>query len=107
MAATDAPSTLSEMRTAFLNSLKEVTGATAINTVVDRTLNIALQDMHQESWYWAERRSTIRTYPPYSTGTVDVAVTSLTTRRTLTSTDTLWNTNNTFGDKNAIAAGAW
>jgi len=106
LSATDAPSTLSELRTAFLDHLKEATGVTAINTVVDRTLNIALHDMHQERWWWSERRSTIRTYPPYSTGSVDVAVTDLTTRRTLTGTSTAWNTNNSFGDKNAIAAGA-
>ena len=106
MAATDAPATLSEMRTAFLNLLKEVTGTTGINTVVDRMLNIALQDMHQERWYWSERRSTIRSSPPYTTGTIAVAVTSLTTRRTVTGTGTAWNTANSFGDVNAIGAGA-
>ena len=104
MAATDAPATLSEMRTAFLNYAKDATGVTAINTIVDRTLNTALQDMHQERWWWAERRATIRTLPPYTTGTVDVAITSLTTRRTVTGTSTLWNTANTFGDTNAAAA---
>lgn len=106
MSATDAPATLSELRTAFLDALKEATGVTAINTVADRYLNMANQDIHQEPWWWSERRSTIRTYPPYSTGTVDVAITDLTTRRTLTGTDTLWDTANSFGDKNAIAVGA-
>ena len=106
MAATDTPSSLSEMRTAFLNFLKEVTGVTAVNTVVDRALNIGLTDMHQERWYWAERRATIRTSPPYTTGTIAVAVTDLTTRRTVTGTSTAWNTANSFGDVNAIAAGA-
>src|SRR5574341_104192 len=106
MAATDAPATLSELRTAFLDHLKEVTGNTAVNTVVDRTLNVALQDMPEEKWWWAERRSTIRTYPPYSTGTVDVAITPLTTRRTVTGSGTAWNTANSWSDVNGIGAGA-
>jgi len=106
MAAADAPATLSELRTAFLDHLKEVTGVAAVNTVVDRHLNIALQDMHQERWPWAERRNTIRTNPAYTTGTVDVAVTNLTTRRTVTGTGTLWNTNNSFTDINGIGANA-
>lgn len=104
MAATDSPATLSELRTAFLNGLKEVTGNSAINTVVDRYLNLGLQDMHQERWWWAERRSTIRTNPPYTTGTIAVAITSLTTRRTVTGTGTVWNTANSFGDTNAATA---
>src|SRR3990167_2605112 len=104
MSATDAPASLSELRTAFLNALKETTGNSAINTVVDRYLNMGLQDMHQERWWWAERRSTIRTIPPYTTGTIAVAVTDLTTRRTVTGTDTAWSTANSFGDANAVAA---
>ena len=104
MAATDAPASLSELRTAFLNALKETTGNSAINTVVDRYLNMGLQDMHQERWWWAERRSTIRTNPPYTTGTIAVAVTDLTTRRTVTGTSTAWSTANSFGDANAVAA---
>lgn len=103
MAATDTPSTTSELQTAFLDALKEVTGNAAVNTIVTRYLNMALQDIHQEKWPWSERRSTIRTYPAYSTGSVDVAITDLTARRAVTGTGTAWNTANSFGDKNAIA----
>lgn len=101
MAAGDAPATLSELRTAFLEAAKEVTGVTAINTIVNRYLNTALTDIHLERWYWAERRATIRIFDPYTTGTVDVAITNLTTRRTVTGTSTLWSTTNSFGDANA------
>ena len=101
MAAGDAPATLAEMRTDFLESLKEATGVSAINTVVNRFLNKANQDIHQEKWWWQERRAFVRTRPPYTTGTVAVAVTSLTTRRTVTGTSTAWNTANSFGDTNA------
>src|SRR3990167_116794 len=103
MAAGDAPATLSELRTDFLQKCKEVTGVSAINTVVNRFLNQANHDIHLERWWWAERRATIRTFDPYTTGTVDVAITSLTTRRTVTGTSTAWNTTNTFGDTNAQA----
>lgn len=103
MAAGDAPATLSELRTDFLEKAKEVTGVTAINTIVNRFLNQANHDIHLERWWWAERRSTIRTFDPYTTGTVDVAITNLTTRRTVTGTSTLWTTTNSFSDANAQA----
>lgn len=101
MAAGDAPATLSELRTDFLEKAKEVTGVTAINTIVNRFLNQANHDIHLERWPWAERRTTIRTFDPYTTGTVDVAITNLTTRRTVTGTTTAWATTNSFGDTNA------
>ena len=103
MAAGDAPATLSELRTDMLEKLKEVTGVTAVNTIIARFLNQANQDLHLERWPWAERRATIRTFDPYTTGTVDVAITNLTTRRTVTGTTTAWNTTNSFGDANAQA----
>jgi hypothetical protein len=106
MAATDAPATLSELQTAFLDAMKEVTGNSAVNTIVTRYLNLGLQDMHQEKWAWAERRSVLRTRPPYATGTVDVAITDLTARRAVTGTGTAWNTANSFGEVNGIGAGA-
>ena len=103
MAAGDAPATLAELRTDFLESVKEATGVTALNTVVTRFLNKALQDMHQERQPWQERPATIRTIPPYTTGTVTVAITTLTTRRTVTGSSTVWTTTNSFGDANAAA----
>src|SRR3990167_10329993 len=103
MARGDAPATMDELRTDFIEKLKDVTGNSAVNAVALRFLNQALHDMHQEAWWWAERRATLRTIAPYSTGTVDVAITSLTTRRTVTGTDTLWTSTNTFDDANAVA----
>ena len=103
MATTDAPATLSELRTFFLTALKEVTGVTAVNTAADAYLNSALQDIHQERWSWAERRRTFRTHVPYSTGTVSVAITNLTTRGTVTGTSTAWTTTNSYGEANAQA----
>lgn len=101
MAAGDAPATVSELQTDFLEKAKEVTGVSAINTIVLRFLNQANHDIHLERWPWAERASTIRAVAPYSTGTVDVAITSLTTRRAVAGTTTAWNTTNSFGDTNA------
>ena len=103
MASTDAPATLAELQTDFLEKLKEVTGVTAVNTITTRFLNQALQEIHQERWWWAERHSTIRTIPPYTTGSVDIAITSLTTRRAVTGVSTLWATANSFTDANAVA----
>ena len=101
MPAVDAPATFAELRTDFLEKCKEVTGVSAINTIVGRFLNQANHDLHLERWPWAERRATIRTFDPYTTGTVAVAITTLTTRRTVTGTTTAWNTTNSFGDTNA------
>jgi hypothetical protein len=104
MATTDSPATLSELRTDFLNALKEVTGDSAINAVADRYVNKALQEIHQEpdGWPWAERRATILTHPGYSTGTVAIA---LATRTTVTGTSTLWNTAVTGMGFNNVRAG--
>ncbi len=100
MAAGDAPSTLTELRTDFLEKLKEVTGVSAVNTIVNRFLNQANQDFHQERWWWAERRAVIITDNPYTTGTI--ALTLATSLTAVTGTDTLWNTANNFGRNNAI-----
>ena len=89
MAATDAPATLAELRTEFLESVREVTGVTVMNTLADRYLNTGLQDMHAERWWWAERRATILTHPTYSTGTIEIASTS---RTALRGAGTAWDT---------------
>lgn len=103
MPAGDAPATMAELRTDFLEKLKDITGNTAMNDIALRFLNTALQDMHNEDWWWAERPAFLRTVAPYSTGTIDIAVTSLTTRRTVTGTSTAWNTTNSFDVANAVA----
>ena len=103
MAATDNPTILSECRTALQNVMKEVTGITAVNTVTDRYLNIALHDIHQERWWWAEAFGRLELHADYTTGTVSIA---LATRTTVTGSSTLWNTAVTgMGFNNARAGG--
>lgn len=100
MAATDSPATLSELRTHFLEMLKEITGNSATNTIADRYLNDSLQAIHQdEKWPWQERAATLRTDPAYTTGTV--AVTPATSVTAVTGTSTAWTTNNQWGVANA------
>src|SRR3990167_7850974 len=89
MAASDAPATLSELQTDFLEGLKEATGVTAINTLATRYLNRAVHDFYRERWPWAVRRAAITTHPGYSTGTVSIA---LATRTTVAGVSTLWDT---------------
>jgi hypothetical protein len=103
MAASDAPATLAELQTDFLEGLKEATGVTAITTLATRYLNRALQDFYRERWPWAERRTTLTTHPGYSDGTVSIA---LATRTTVTGASTLWNTAVTgYSFKNVNAGG--
>ena len=103
MAASDAPATFLELRTHFLEALKEVTGVSAVNTIVNRYINLGLQTMHQEDWPWAERQAVILTHDNYTTGTADIA---LATRTTVTGTGTLWNTAVTgMGFNNTRAGG--
>lgn len=97
MAAADAPQTLSELRTAFLESLKEVTGNSTVNTIADRFLNQALADFELEHWPWQERRAVLLTKAPYTTGTV--AVTQGGTA--VTGASTAWATADAFGQNNA------
>lgn len=103
MAASDAPSTLSELQTAFLEGLKETTGSTAVTTIATRYLNDALQHFYLERWPWAERRGTITTHPGYATGTVSVSTAA---RTTVTGASTLWTTAVTgYSFNNARAGG--
>jgi hypothetical protein len=99
MAATDAPSTLSELATDFLENIKDVTSSTAITNLVYRFLNRANQDIHQERWWWAERRSVILTKPPYTTGTVSVTKGAT----AVTGASTAWTTADSFGNAQAAA----
>lgn len=97
MAATDAPATLAELATDFLEGMKDVTTSSTITNLVYRYLNKANHDIHQERWWWAERRAVIVTKVPYTTGTV--AVTKGGT--TVTGTSTAWTTTDSFGRANA------
>lgn len=97
MAATDAPSTLTELATDFLEGMKDVTTSSAIVNLVYRYLNQANQDIHQERWWWDERRAVIVTKAPYTTGTVSVTQGST----TVTGSSTAWTTNDAFGYQQA------
>lgn len=97
MAAGDAPATTAELRTDFLEGLRERTGVAAVNTIALRYLNKGLQDMHLERHPWTERRSTILTRPEYTTGTVTVTQGAT----AVTGASTLWTTANAFGQNNA------
>ena len=103
MATTDSPTTLSELQTQVLNLVGESTTPTALTNLATRYLNTALQDIHQERWYWAERVGRLELHASYTTGTVAV---SLSARTTVTGTDTLWDTAVTgMGWDNARAGG--
>lgn len=97
MAASDAPATLTEMATAFLEALKEVTGNSTVNTIAYRYLNDALRDFELEKWPWQERRAVLLTKAPYTTGTVSVSQGGT----SVTGTDTAWATADSFGQNNA------
>lgn len=98
MAVTDAPQTLSELRTDFSNRVRIATGVTATANIVDRYLNIGNQDLHLHyQWWWSSRRAEIITKPPYSTGTVAINQGAT----ALTGTSTAWTTADDFGNNNA------
>lgn len=98
MASTDAPQTLTELRTDLLNRIRAATGVTATNTIADRYLNIGLQDLHlHKQWWWAERRAVIVTKPAYSTGMVTVTQGAT----SVTGASTAWTTADAFGNNPA------
>jgi hypothetical protein len=104
MSATTQPKTFSDLYTALLNKVREQTSVTATLNQAKAGINTALQDMHigyGERFPWAERNGRITTQTPYTTGTVAISQGS----STLTGTGTAWNTNNTFGVKNARKTG--
>src|SRR3990167_396600 len=102
MGAATQPTDLSDLRTAFLNALREATGVTATNTIADRYLNMALHDIFVD-WDlpWAIRRATLITQDKYTTGTISISKGST----SLTGASTLWNTANSFAVNNARAGG--
>ena len=92
MGAATQPASLTDLRTALLNSMQDVTGVTAINTIADRYLNSALYDVHidpGQNFPWAVRRAYLTTHATYTTGTVSVTAAA---RTTATGVGTLWNT---------------
>lgn len=99
MSTTSQVTDYSDLYTDLQNRVRITTGVTASENQAKRLINIALQDIHVGTDYvfpWTERRGTLTTHAPYSTGTLSVAAGST----TLTGSGTLWNTNNTYGQKN-------
>lgn len=102
MGAATQVTTLSDLRTELLNAAREQTGVSALNTIADRYINIALADMHQRHVYpWAIREAVLITQPRYTTGTVTITEGST----TLTGASTAWTTLNSYGVANARAGG--
>jgi hypothetical protein len=105
MSSSTSPVDLADLRTAFYNRMRDKT-TTALDAIVDQFLNVGLVDMHINPItypYWAERRATLITHAPYSTGTVSIAAAA---RTTVTGASTAWNTAVTgFGFNNARAGG--
>ena len=104
MAVSDTPTTFLELRTHFLEVLRDLARGIAVpNTVANRYLNLGLQAMHQEDWWWAERAAVLLTHDDYTTGTLSIA---LATRTTVTGVSTLWATAvEGMGFNNARAGG--
>ena len=102
MGVATTPTDLSDFRTAFLNAIREATGITATNNIVDRYLNTALHDIHL-NWDlpWSIRRATLVTQNDYTTGTISVNQGST----SVTGVSTAWATNNAFGVANARDGG--
>lgn len=106
MSSQTAPATLSELRTAFRERVRDAS-STALNTIIDRFLNEANYDIHLGNPitlpYWAVRRGVIVTRAPYTTGTV--AITTASSRTAVTGTSTLWTTTDSYGLANARVGG--
>lgn len=104
MSTTTTPGSWTELYTDLLNRMREQTGVTATTVLAKRYINLANQLMYvgtSEKLPWAKRRAFITTHPSYTTGTVSVTVGSA----TVTGTDTLWTTTNSYGQANARAGG--
>lgn len=103
MSSTTTPTTYSDLYTDLMNRVRADSTTTTQITLAKRYINVALQDVHiQQNWPWAERRATLQTHAPYSTGTVSIA---LATRTTVAGASTLWNTAVTGMGFNNVRAG--
>ena len=104
MSSTTEVRTFSDIYTEILNKMRQPTNVTAVTSQAKRYANTALHDMVFGFEYklpWLERNATLIVQAPYTTGTVSVAAGST----TLTGVTTLWDTNNTYGVKNARTTG--
>lgn len=104
MSTTSQVTTYSDLYTDLENRVRVATGVTASENQAKRYINTALQDMALATDYklpWLERRAVLLTHAPYTTGTVDVSVGST----TVTGTNSLWNTANSYSQNNARNTG--
>ena len=104
MSSTSVPTDFSDLYTDLQQRVRVTTGVTATENQAKRYINLGLTDMHVgfgEKFWWAERDAVLLTHPSYDTGTV--AITQGATA--LVGTDTLWNTNNAWGEANARVGG--
>jgi len=104
MSATSQPADFSDLYTSLLHRARSESSQTISLNNAKSFINTALFDMHighGEKFPWAERRDTLRTQPPYSTGTVDVTKGS----QTLTGNGTAWDANNDFSVANVRVGG--
>lgn len=104
MSSTSQPTTFVDLYTDLQNRVRVTTGVAATETQAKRYINIALQDMHTgfgEKFWWAERKSVLRTQPQYAIGTVSTTKGST----TITGSSTLWNSTNDFSVNNMRIGG--
>ena len=93
MSATSQVTDLNDLRTEVISAVRDQTGVTAINNVVDRYINRALMDIHINPGNhvpWAIRSGTLITHATYTTGTASITV--ATSRTAVTGASTAWNT---------------
>lgn len=104
MSTTSQYTTFSDLYDGLTSAVRVQSGVTATNNVAKRLINVALQDIALGTDYklpWLERRAVLITHATYTTGTVDVSVGGT----TVTGTDSLWNTANSYGQNNARTTG--
>ena len=104
MSATTQYVTFSDLYNGLQRRVRVATSITATENQAKHYINVALQDIMLGFDYklpWAERRGFLRTHAPYSTGTVAISVGST----SLTGTDSLWNTVNSYNENNARVGG--
>lgn len=93
MSASTQVTDFSDLRGDFISRVRDQTGVTAINTVVNRYLNIGLHDLHINPGNhvpWAIRQGMLTTHDDYTTGTVSITI--ATSRTAVTGASTTWNT---------------
>ena len=106
MSSTTQVTTFSDLYTDLLNRVRDSITVAATVVLAKRYINTALHDMHVSpgnNFIWQQRRGTLITHAPYTTGTLAI---SSSARTTVTGTGTAWNTAVTgFGFNNARAGG--